>query len=48
MPDRVPEITPSEPDEWPEPTPAQLDLVRRILAPHIYRARAERQEPNAA
>ncbi|EPH40354.1 hypothetical protein ABT390_13620 [Streptomyces aurantiacus] len=33
MADRVPQITPPDADEWPEPTPEQLDLVRRALAP---------------
>lgn len=39
---------PREPDAWPEPTPEQLDLVRRVLAPHIHRARAERAEQQFA
>ncbi|WP_405659782.1 hypothetical protein [Streptomyces sp. RK9] len=49
MANRVPQITPPDANEWPEPTPEQLDLVRRVLAPHIHRARAEQAEqPKAA
>jgi hypothetical protein len=39
---------PTDPDDWPEPTPEQLDLVRRVLAPHIHRACAERAEQQSA
>ncbi|MFM9368094.1 hypothetical protein [Streptomyces sp. Da 82-17] len=40
--------TPPEVDEWPEPTPEQLDLVRRLLAPHVRRALSEHVEQQAA
>ncbi|MEU3710517.1 hypothetical protein [Streptomyces catenulae] len=40
--------TPSKADEWPVPTPEQLDLIRRILAPHVRRARAEQAEQQTA
>lgn len=30
-----------EADEWPEPTPEQLDLIRRVFAPHVRRALAD-------
>lgn len=42
MAERVPQITPPDADEWPEPTPEQLVLVRQVLAPHIHRARADK------
>ncbi|WP_167828713.1 hypothetical protein [Streptomyces sp. MZ04] len=48
MADQVPQITPPDADEWPEPTPEQLDLVRRVLAPHIHRARVEHAERQSA
>ncbi|MFJ4583747.1 hypothetical protein [Streptomyces echinatus] len=39
----------AEPESWPEPTPEQVDLVRRVLAPYVHRARAEHAEqPSAA
>ncbi|WP_189382455.1 hypothetical protein [Streptosporangium nondiastaticum] len=42
--------TPPEPREDARPTPEQIDLIRRVLAPHIHRARRERtvEHPSAA
>ncbi|MER5759593.1 hypothetical protein [Streptomyces sp. NPDC001584] len=37
------EETPTEPDETGPPSAEQIDLIRRLLAPHIHRARAEQQ-----
>jgi hypothetical protein len=41
-------IPPTEASDDGEPTPEQIDLVRRVLAPHIHRARAERAEQQSA
>jgi hypothetical protein len=34
--------------EWPTPTPEQIALVARVLAPHIHKSRAQRVERSAA
>ncbi|MEJ8652767.1 hypothetical protein WKI65_33065 [Streptomyces sp. MS1.AVA.3] len=34
--------------EWPEPTPDQIKVVSRVLAPLIRQVRAERAERRAA
>ncbi|HZF90412.1 hypothetical protein [Streptomyces sp.] len=40
---------PVSPEDWPEPTDEQIELVRRVLAPLIHQARADRAEqPSAA
>ncbi|WAU09958.1 hypothetical protein [Streptomyces nigrescens] len=36
------------PSEDTEPSVEQIDLIRRVLAPHIHRARAERTEHQSA
>ncbi|MFI5686762.1 hypothetical protein [Streptomyces sp. NPDC051636] len=36
------------PEDWPEPTAEQVALIRRILAPRIHKARAERAEQQSA
>ncbi|MEV7501707.1 hypothetical protein [Streptomyces sp. NPDC093018] len=38
----------TEPREDSEPSVEQIDLIRRVLAPHIHRARAERTEHQSA
>ncbi|MFI6055527.1 hypothetical protein ACIBCO_36255 [Streptomyces violascens] len=35
-------------DEWPDPTDEQLAMIRRILAPHIHQARADRGAEQSA
>ncbi|MFE3769955.1 hypothetical protein [Streptomyces sp. NPDC059122] len=34
--------------EWPEPTPDQIKVISRVLAPLIRQVRAERAERRAA
>ncbi|WP_432111747.1 hypothetical protein [Streptomyces sp. YPW6] len=40
--------TPVSPEDWPEPTEEQVALVRRVLAPLVHQARAERAEQQSA
>ncbi|MEU5130003.1 hypothetical protein [Streptomyces mobaraensis] len=42
-------LKPASPEDWPDPTDEQIELVRRVLAPLIHQARADRAEqPSAA
>ncbi len=34
--------------DWPEPTPDQIAMIARVLAPLVHEARAERAERRAA
>ncbi|WP_436944392.1 hypothetical protein [Streptomyces sp. SudanB25_2051] len=38
----------ANPEDWPEPTDEQVELVRRVLAPLVHQVRAERAEQQSA
>ncbi|MFD8546822.1 hypothetical protein [Streptomyces sp. NPDC059649] len=44
----TPPTTPASPEDWPEPTDEQIALIRRIVAPLVHQARAERAEQQSA
>ncbi|WP_159043158.1 MULTISPECIES: hypothetical protein [unclassified Streptomyces] len=48
MSDRETESAPSEAPENDRPSTEQIDLIRRILAPHVHRARAEHADQQTA
>ncbi|MEU2393996.1 hypothetical protein [Streptomyces sp. NPDC007369] len=48
MTDQTTAPTPSEAPDNGRPSAEQIDLIRRILAPHVHRARAERAEQQTA
>lgn len=48
MSDRKTESAPSEAPDNDRPSAEQIDLIRRILAPHVHRARTERADQQTA